>query len=135
MKPISKLATAVAAITVAGVAYSSSATVSAPSAPQVNPNNAECAGYGGGHHLFSIGNGETILFLPRHSQTLGALRGPKTYHHPELDGRMTRIGLQSRCMAILYGKTTGGHQLVRQTGPVRGIMDVQEIAGMKCDCQ
>lgn len=97
---------------------------------------AECAAKDADNRqLFAIGNGETVLLVPRDSATLRQLRGPTTYHHPEIAGRIVGVELQQQCRAILYGGNGAnwGHKVAPQTGGTN--LPPNHVIGLKCECR
>lgn len=133
-----KYAFAAIATIAVGVAVGAAQFITAkPAAAQVSgPLVAECRTKdAAGKPVFWIGNGDTVLFVPRGSPLMADRGGPRTSYEPGFRNKVASVELKPGCRAVLYGQfgAAWGHAPVNATGPV-GVPS-NHIGGVKCECR
>lgn len=131
-----KYAFAAMATAAIGLAIGASQFAAPPAAAQVSgPLTAQCrATDSAGAHVFSIGVGRTVLFVPRGDALMRDRGGPQTSYEPSMRNKVSTIELQRGCRAVLYGQfgATWGHRVVNANGSVG--VPANHIGGVKCEC-
>ena len=131
---------ALSALALAAVGLAAAATVQFAAPPVAaaqasGPLTAGCrARDAQGQFVFSNGNGDTVLFVPRGDALMRDHGGPSTSYEPGLRNRVASIELKQGCRAVLYGQfgATWGHRVVSATGPTG--VPANHIGGVKCEC-
>ena len=102
-----KYAFAAIATIAVGVAVGAAQFITAkPAAAQASgPLTAECRTKdAAGKPVFWIGNGDTVLFVPRGSPLMADRGGPRTSYEPGFRNKVASVELKPGCRAVLYGK-------------------------------